>query len=219
MAEQEENTHMGQVWDKFTPYPLKQRGSQDVPNRFLQNAHWREDQGSVGYYARSGLVRRHLTPVEFNQDRLCWVELYYSNRDGVWTAFHIAEPDLGLQIPFSVLTPEEHLHLLGGDAASEDRSPRIRGDEPSSSQTEENDETTDMESEPEEICVQQPIGEEELRLIQRAESLHLHDEPRIAATQVEEVRVNLQIDPHTGSVIDPTPKCHSRLLSHWPRPT
>ena len=161
---------MRQVWDKFTPYPLKQRGSQDVPNQFLQNAHWREDQGSIGYYARSGLVRRHLTPVEFNQDHLCWVELHYSNRDSVWTAFCIAESDLGLQIPFSVLTPEEHLHLLGGDAASEDRSPRIQGDKPSSSQTEENDETTDMESELEEICVQQPISEEELRLIQRAES-------------------------------------------------
>ena len=136
----------------------------------MQNAHWREDQGSIGYYARSGLVWRHLTPVEFNRDRLCWVKLCYSNRDSVWTAFRIAEPDLGLQIPFSELTPEECLSLLGGSAASkegsEDESPRSRGDEPSSSQTEENNETTDMESEPEEICMQQPIEEEELCLIQ-----------------------------------------------------
>ena len=166
MAEQEEKMHMGQVWDNFTPYPLEQRGSQDVPNRFLQSTHWREDQGSVGYYAQSRLVRRHLTPVEFNRDCLCWVELCYSNRDGVWTAFRIAEPDLGLQIPFSELTPEDHLHLLGGDAASEDESPRIQGDKPSSSQTEENKKTTDMKSEPEEIRVQQPISKKELRLIQ-----------------------------------------------------
>src|SRR6201996_717523 len=173
--------------------------------------HWREDQGSDGYYARLGLVRSHLTPVEFNRDHLCWVELRYSRRDGNWNAFRIAEADLGLQIPFSELTPEERLCLLGAGAAeeedeeSEHEESRSQEDVPSSSQTEENNETTDMESGPEEIRVQQPIGEEELRLIQRAESLHIHEEPRIAATQVEEVRVNLQIDPQTGHVIDPTP--------------
>ena len=42
-------------------------------------------------------------------------------------------------------------------------------------------------------------------LLRFNKSLHLHDEPRIAATQVEEVRVNLQIDLHTGCIIDPTP--------------
>ena len=107
MAEQEEDPHTGQVWDNFTPYPLEQRGAQDIPNRFLQNMHWREDQGSDGYYAKSGLVRSHLTPVEFNQDHLCWVELRYSRRDDNWNTFCIAEADLGLQIPFSELTPEE----------------------------------------------------------------------------------------------------------------
>ena len=107
MAEQEEGSHTGQAWDSFTPYPLEQRGAQDVPNQFLQNAHWREDQGSNGYYARSGLVRSHLTPVEFDRDHLCWVELRYNRRDNNWNAFRIAEADLGLQIPFSELTPEE----------------------------------------------------------------------------------------------------------------
>ena len=36
MAEQEEDPHTGQVWDNFNPYTLEQRGSQDVPNQFLQ---------------------------------------------------------------------------------------------------------------------------------------------------------------------------------------
>ena len=135
------------------------------------------------------------------------MELRYSRRDSTWNAFHIAEADLGLQIPFSELTPEEQLHLLGAGAAeeedkeeSENEDSRSQGDAPSSSQTEEHHETTDMESGPEEIRVQQPIREEELRLIQQAESLHIHEEPRIAATQVEEVWVNLQIDPQTGHV-------------------
>ena len=122
MAEQEEDPHTGQVWDNFTPYPLEQRGSQDVPNRFLQNVHWREDQGSDRYYARSGLVRSHLTPVEFNRDHLCWVELCYNRRDSNWSAFHIAEVDLGLQIPFRELTPEEQLCLLGAGATDEEES-------------------------------------------------------------------------------------------------
>src|ERR1700761_2507033 len=107
MAEQEEDPHTGQVWDNFAPYPLEQRGSQDVPNRFLKNTHWREDQGSDRYYTR---------------DHLCWVELHYSRRDGNWNAFCIAEADLGLQIPFSELTPEERLRLLGAGAVDEEES-------------------------------------------------------------------------------------------------
>src|ERR1700761_7458559 len=73
-----------------------------------------------------------------------------------------------------------------------------------------------MESGPEEIRVQQPIGEEELHLIQRAESLHIHEEPRIAATQVEEIWVNLQIDPQTGHVINPTPDAAAAYCAAGP---
>ena len=105
--EGEEDPHTGQVWENFEPYNLDQRGLPDIPNRFLQNTQWREDQGSNGYYARSGLVRTHIVPVEFNRDHLCWVELRYNRRDSNWTAFRIAEQDLGLRIYFSDITPEE----------------------------------------------------------------------------------------------------------------
>src|ERR1700761_3407254 len=196
---EDEDPHTGQVWENFAPYNLDQRGPPDVPNRFLQNAQWREDQGSVGYYAVSGLIRTHIVPVEFNQEHLCWVELRYNRRDGNWTAFRIAEHDLGLRIYFSDITPGERLRVLGAggddeesesnESQSQSEESPHRGDEPSS-ETDDTRETPAMVSEPEEICVHQPIDEEEMRLIQRAESLHIHDEPRIAATQVEEARVN-----------------------------
>ena len=72
-----------------------------------------------------------------------------------------------------------------------------------------------MMSQPEEIRVYHPT-EEELRIAAQAESLHISDDTHINATQLEQVPVQLQIDTHTGHVIDPSPDATAAYCAAGP---
>jgi len=98
----DEDYNTGQAWT-FTPYSLSFRGVQDVPECFQKNARWREYHGTTGYYAKSRLITGSPVPVEFNHERLCWVELRYNRQTQWWDAFRIAAEDLGLRIRESEL--------------------------------------------------------------------------------------------------------------------
>ena len=103
------------LW-KFTEYFLDQRGPQNVPQKFLKNAKWKEDYKThPGYFASVGSLEIH---VEFDFDHLCWTEARYRRTERRWHIHRIAESELGLNIYLDELTPDEILQIMGESDSS-----------------------------------------------------------------------------------------------------
>ena len=110
----------------FSRYRLDFRGTNNVPERFLGQAEWRDHQGVTGYYAEPyNFPSAGLVAVEFNLDHLCWVEVRWRRTDSQWEAFRPAAADLHLDIRINNLNEEESHRLLpiseseGEEAAQE----------------------------------------------------------------------------------------------------
>ena len=105
-----------ELWESkgaFSTYWLNFRGTNNILERFLRNAVWRDHQGIVGYYAEShNFPSGGLIAVKINLNHLCWVEVCWRHRDSQWEAFCAAAADLRLNIGLSDLNKEEHNRLL-----------------------------------------------------------------------------------------------------------
>ena len=68
-----------ELWESegtFSRYRLDFRGANNVPERLLGQAEWRDHQGVTGYYAEPyNFPSAGPVAVEFNFDHLCWVEV------------------------------------------------------------------------------------------------------------------------------------------------
>jgi hypothetical protein len=159
---------------------------------------------SIGYYAEAPTTQRY-HPVTFDRERCCWVELRWSTRDPVdhyWITVCPASDDLNCNIPNNERLPldqqgpeDDHdptvieQRQAELQAAEEVRrqqntviqSPSVRIARPrtpavtSKTSTEDREEPTDEEGEPEHIQVHVPEVD---ALAAQAELLHLpHDEP------------------------------------------
>ena len=80
-----------EIWESegaFSHYQLNFRGANNVPERFLRIAEWRDHQGITGYYAEPhNFPSAGPIAVEFNPDHLCWVEVRWQQMDSQWEAF------------------------------------------------------------------------------------------------------------------------------------
>src|SRR5258708_12959510 len=128
----------------FQPYFISTRRINNVPDRYLANAVWvpaghRRSEG--GYYATSQYPgssgEEQQYPVEFNFERLTWVEVRWSKGDNAWHAFRIAAHDLHLDIPLpplpSVTNLEEYREPepIGGQTPEQVPPPDTSDDEDS----------------------------------------------------------------------------------------
>ena len=114
MARPPPNTTRG-LWE-FTEYFLDQRGSRNIPQKFLKSAQWEEEHRSVpGYFAGEGSL---IIAVEFNFEHLCWTEARYRRTERQWHIHKITGSDLGLTIHLDELTPDKILQVTGDSDSS-----------------------------------------------------------------------------------------------------
>ena len=123
MATSHPNTR--QLWAEegaFTHYNIARRGQRDVPPIYLKSVIWRTEGGAgEGYYAQSnsdGEPNRYY-PVEFNTERICWVEVRWIENleiGGHWEAFRSAGEDLDCDITREDV--EQHEDDLRANAAA-----------------------------------------------------------------------------------------------------
>ncbi len=179
-------TTYGEAWTDFQPYFLSTRGINNVPDRYLANAVWvpaghRRSEG--GYYATSQYPgssgEEQQYPVEFNFERLTWVEVRWSKGENAWHAFRIAAHDLHLDIPLPPLPSVTNLE-------------EYREPEPIGGQTPEQvqpDTSDDESSKPEDIVIQDDNTTEQLA--QLAE-YQLSIEPMATSTITQSIQAQVR---------------------------
>jgi hypothetical protein len=167
---------------------------------------------SIGYYAEAPTAQRY-HPVAFNREGCCWVELRWSTRDPndhYWITVHPASDDLNCNIPANERLPvdqqgpeddhdptvieQRRAKLQAAEEVRRQQHTIVQSPSvgiarprtpaaPSETSTEDRNEPTDEEGEPEQIQVHTPEVD---ALAAQAELLHLpHNEPMATQTQTQ----------------------------------
>jgi hypothetical protein len=179
----------------FIPYEIEGNPQQNVPESFIKGVSWRVVNAIEQYHAWSSAPeesgQEHWHPVEFNTECACWTEICWIKNleiSGHWQAFHIAGPDLGLDITLQDTADQDRI----------DHARRLRDRTPDKTPTTHTC-TPSVASEASAIQVRLPApqrGSNQVIALQLAELLHIQ-EPVMSRTITMEQSAGI-INPHTG---------------------
>ncbi|KAH9033276.1 hypothetical protein EDB85DRAFT_1890337 [Lactarius pseudohatsudake] len=195
-------------WQRvFEPCTLNRRGDRNIPVIFLGAARWRTHNGVIGYFVDIPTRLSCYYPVEFNFDRICWVEVAWNPPLQRWDVNRPAGSEFccdinrhwgqlnGQETPSSQAAPEatsESETDTGEDKSEEDHLSNVN--------PEEQEELARLTAA---VTIhERPNTPAEFSSLLEPEDIYIHEPEDMATATITEVRREeqplLPINPNTG---------------------